>query len=235
MTPTRSRAKAQHLIAAALVLPALTPLLLSTSVIAGVTLIPTSVARAQTADDYLQAAKKLLGVKGREQEVIELATKALAIRESVDAYVYRAHAKSSLKDYQGSIADYTKLLEINPGDFRIYINRGNAKSKLGDYQSAMADYSKALEINPRNAYAYYNRGNAKNNLKDYQGAIADYSKTLEINPKDSYTLYNRGVAKNRLNDKRGACDDFKIAGSLGQQQVAQYLNSEEGAWCRNMQ
>ena len=82
---------------------------------------------------------------------------------------------------------------------------------------------------------YVDRGVAKYRLRDYQGAIADYSKAIEINPQYADAYNNRGIAKYMiLGDYQGACADYKKAVSLGHQSTAQYLNSEDGAWCRNL-
>ena len=45
---------------------------------------------------------------------------------------------------------------------------------------------------------------------------------------------NRGAAKRMLDDAKGGCADFKKAASLGSQVADQWLNSADGAWCRNM-
>ncbi|MDP6321101.1 MAG: hypothetical protein QF750_01950, partial [Prochlorococcaceae cyanobacterium ETNP14_MAG_5] len=64
---------------------------------------------------------------------------------------------------------------------------------------------------------------------------ADYNKTIAINPQYALAYNNRGNAKGiGLGDDQGACADYKKAASLGHQSAAQWLNSEGGAWCRNM-
>ena len=115
-----------------------------------------------------------------------------------------------------------------------YVDAGIEKGKSGDLQGAITDFNKAIEINPQDAYAYYNRGIAKEKSGDYQGAIADLNKAIEINPQYANAYNNRGIAKRKLGDDRGGCVDYKKAASLGNQGTAQWLNSEDGAWCRNM-
>ena len=199
----------------------------------GASVVASSI-QATTADDYLAQAKALLGKKGGERDVIKLAGEALATRQSAEAYFYRAYAKDDLGDKQGAIADLSQAIAINPRDANVYNNRGNAKSDLGDKQGAIADYNQALVINPQNAAAYNNRGNAKSDLGDKQGVIADYNQALAINPQIALTYYRRGKAKSDLGDKQGACLDYKKAASLGAPATAQWLNSDGGAWCRNM-
>ena len=85
-------------------------------------------------------------------------------------------------DYQGAIADFTKVIEIDLQSAVASSNRGNSKTGLGDLQGAIADYNMAIEINPKDAITHTNRGNVKDDLEDYQGAIADYTKVIDMNP-----------------------------------------------------
>ena len=178
--------------------------------------------QATTADDYLAQAKSLLGKQGSEQEVIRLSNQSLAIRQSDDAYYYRAYAKDDLGDKQGAIADYNQAIAINPQFANAYTGRGLAKYALGDKQGAIADYNQAIAINPQFALAYTNRGAAKNESGDNQGAIADYNQAIAINPQYANAWGARGLAKSQLGDRYGACEDMRKSASLGSP-VAQRL------------
>ena len=80
----------------------------------------------------------------------------------------------------GVIADFDKLIVINPRSADAYYNRGVAKDYKGDYDGAVADYDNAIEINPKDALAYNNRGNAKRHKGDYDGAITDFDKATRL-------------------------------------------------------
>jgi len=164
-------------------------------------------------------------------------TQALAINPQGDSYLFkaRADAKSDTGDKNGAIADYNQALIYNPEYIEAYISRGVAKSDLGDKQGAIADYNQVLAINPRNADAYNNRGVAKSDLGDKKGAIADYNQALDINPRYAEAYHNRGNDKYDLDDKQGACTDYRLAISLGNEATAEWIKTEEGAWCREMQ
>src|SRR5580700_6899245 len=69
---------------------------------------------------------------------------------SAENFVNRAIARDSKGDLDGSIADCTKAIELNPKFFIAYDNRGNAKRAKGDLDGAIDDYSKAIEIYPKN-------------------------------------------------------------------------------------
>jgi tetratricopeptide (TPR) repeat protein len=258
--------------------------------------------QATSADDYLVQAKALLGMKGREQDVIRLSNQVLATSQSAEAYSYRAFSKSALGDAQGAIDDLTQAIAIKPISAWTYDNRGVASNKIGNYLEAIndhtqalliepnfktayfnraiskdalgdklgsiSDFTQAIKIDPKYAYAYYNRGNvkrdlgdnlgaiddytqaiavdprdadyygnrgvARSDLGDRLGAINDYSQALTIAPQDALLYNNRAVAKEETGDRQGACSDYKKAASLGLIRTSQALETEAGAWCRNM-
>ena len=81
-------------------------------------------------------------------------TCALPILKSnyADAYTNRGNIKFKLKDYKGSIADYTKSIELISNDGSIYLNRGLAKFYNGDKNGGCLDWSKAGELGEENVY-----------------------------------------------------------------------------------
>ncbi|MDA9347062.1 tetratricopeptide repeat protein [bacterium] len=89
-------------------------------------------------------------------------------------------AKFNLKDYRGAIADYTRVIEIDPKYPKAYFNRGHSKGLLENYRGAIADYTKAIEIDPNDAAAYCNRGLSKLILDQTDGGCLDLSKAGEL-------------------------------------------------------
>ena len=153
----------------------------------------------------------------------------------VAALFNRASSRLDTGDYKGSISDYTNALEINPQNSDAYSHRCNAKNQLQDYQGAVDDCAKSIAIDPKNADAYSNLGRAKNALKDHQGAVADYNKAIDLDPQKGLYYSNRAIANYDLTgDLESACKDIKKAASLGMEYRVNYLNSEEGKWCREM-
>ena len=57
-------------------------------------------------------------------------------------------AKKKKGDFEGSIADHTKAIELKPDLAAAYNNRGNAKRAKGDLNGAIADYNKAIQLQP---------------------------------------------------------------------------------------
>jgi len=105
--------------------------------------------------------------------------------------------------------------------------------KKGSEQEVIRLANQALSSR-QSADAYFYRAYAKYDLGDKQGAIVDYNQAIAINPQFADAYNNRGTAKFDLGDKQGACADYKKAIALGLQSTAQWLQSDGGAWCRNM-
>jgi len=75
-----------------------------------------------------------------------------ACSPTAQEYLDRGVAKGKLGDHRGAIADFNKLIELDPGDASAYYNRGVSKHKLGDKNGACLDWSKAGELGLGEAY-----------------------------------------------------------------------------------
>jgi len=149
-------------------------------------------------------------------------------------YFDSALDKDEANDYYGAIADYSKVIELNPNYSDAYKNRGNSKDNLKDYYGAIADYTKAIELDPNNSAAYFLKGYSKNSLKDYYGAIADYTKSMELDPNNSDIIYfYRGVSKNSLKDYSGAISDYTKAIELYPNNATAYNNRAASKYFTN--
>jgi len=156
-------------------------MLLVTALSTASLLVSEAPARAEIpVDALLEKAKALQGKKGSEQEMIKLANQVLAIEQSVDAYFYRAYAKSALGDKHGAISDYNQAIGINPKDAAAYANRGTEKYALGDKRGAIDDYNEAISISPQNANPWGSRGLVKSELGDRIGACEDMRKSASL-------------------------------------------------------
>ena len=95
-------------------------------------------------------------------------------------YFDSAFNKNEAKDYYGAIADYSKVIELDPNNSDVYVNRGDSKNSLKDYYGAIADYTKAIELDPNNATAYNNRAASKYFANDLKGACEDAKKSASL-------------------------------------------------------
>jgi Tfp pilus assembly protein PilF len=101
---------------------------------------------------------------------------------------------SFMRDGHGrTMADYDKLIELDPDNSHAYHERGDFYYQMEEYSKAVADYNKAIQLNPSDALAYFNRAYAYGEIGEYDKAIADYSSAIELNPSDAQAYYNRSL------------------------------------------
>ena len=126
-------------------------------------------------------------------------------------YSNRGNSYSSLKDYQAAIADYTKIIDLQPDNAKSYFQRGNLRYSIKDYQGAIADYTEAIRIKSDDADFYFKRGDSRDQLEDYSGAIADYTEAIRLKPDYTKAYYYRGISKSKQKDYQAAISDYSQA------------------------
>lgn len=91
--------------------------------------------------------------KSREDYVIAIKdlTKTIEIDPEYmpgEVYKWRADSYNSIGEYPEAIADFTRAIEINPGDAVLYNDRGNAYLRSDRYNEAKEDYIRAVDLDP---------------------------------------------------------------------------------------
>jgi tetratricopeptide (TPR) repeat protein len=117
------------------------------------------------------------------------------------------------KDFDGSIADYTQSIALDPLPLT-YSNRGNAKRLKSDLNGAIADFTESLRLNPKYAPGFANRALVKDENKDIEGAIADLNRAIQLETNYTSAYTNRGLLYERKGDLQRARADFTKAVSL---------------------
>jgi tetratricopeptide (TPR) repeat protein len=125
-----------------------------------------------------------------------------------------ADCKEQLQDYDGTIAAYEKILEINPNEVFALKKIGYFKMQTGNSEDALKAYRKAIELDPGDAMTYNNRAYLYQTKKDYNNAIADYAKAIELDPSYIGAYVNRGVTEMEMGDFNAAKRDFEFCVKL---------------------
>jgi S1-C subfamily serine protease len=142
---------------------------------------------------------------------------------TADDFFITAGNKSQKGDYRGAIADYDRVLTLNPQFGEVYFRRGIAHSLLKNWQGAEADYTRAIEIEPRYFEAYLHRGNMRNILTNWRGAKSDFDGVISLNPSILSAYVGRGIALCELNDCQRGLKDFDLAISINPAYAEAYL------------
>ncbi|MBK9283464.1 MAG: tetratricopeptide repeat protein [Sphingobacteriaceae bacterium] len=181
--------------------------------------------------DYLNALK-LRGeirytMKDYTRAIPELDEAINAMPEKeIDYYYYklRAISKFNIRDYQGSIKDWSVVIDNDEKDEEAFTFRANAKINIGDNSGAIDDLDKAIKLNPKNPVNYCHRGIAKNQNKSYVEALKDMDQAIKLKFNYAEAYFRRACIKLNSKDKHGACDDLSKAESLGDPDAHKYFD-----------
>jgi tetratricopeptide (TPR) repeat protein len=98
------------------------------------------------------------------------------------------------KQYEASIAEWKKALELGPNEALAHNNLGVALAETGRVEEAIACYRKALELSPRYADAHNNLGEVLAGRRRLDEAIIQFEEALRIDPGHGMAHSNLGAA-----------------------------------------
>jgi tetratricopeptide (TPR) repeat protein len=135
---------------------------------------------------HIDEASNLLGIAGRESEVMQLAQLILDQSPNAKAYYFRGYAKDDLAGsrdttmMRDAISDFNHSILINPKDAKVYRARGYVNSKLSQYQEALQDYGNAIYLDPKDWQAYRNRATLLETLGKKSQACSDFKQAKAL-------------------------------------------------------
>jgi Flp pilus assembly protein TadD len=128
---------------------------------------------------------------------------------SADQYAQRGIARFQKSDFDGAIADFTKVIEMNGKDQEFcYYFRGMAYYRKGNSNQAIDDLSKAIAMKPDPRFLD-DRGNLLAKHGELDRALADLNKAIELAPQNAKAYGDRALIKLLNGDDPGAELDFK--------------------------
>ena len=138
--------------------------------------------------------------------------RALAIESThTDSLYGSARAEFKLEQWDASIQDFDRLINLIPKNATYYSERGVALHLSGDNHRALQDFDEGVRLEPDNPYRYSSRAYVKDRMQNYQGAIDDYTKAIELDPEDAIAYNNRGLVEEKLGYAQRAQQSFERA------------------------
>ncbi len=125
---------------------------------------------------------------------------------------------------QKALADFDKLIEINPNKAFYYSMRGSMYLDIGDYKRAIRDQNSAIKLNPQDAISFHSRGIAYYKLGNDEEALNDYNHAIKLNPKFARAYRSRGIYYEKLKKNDQALDDYNKAIELDPKFVEAYIS-----------
>ncbi|MGA2185190.1 MAG: tetratricopeptide repeat protein [Bryobacteraceae bacterium] len=92
--------------------------------------------------------------------------------------------------WEASLPEWTKAIELNPDDARAEMGLGSALAQTGRTGEAIAHYQRAREMDPGNPGPYAQLGVTLARMGRFDEAIPDLEKALAINPGDAGSQRN---------------------------------------------
>ena len=109
-------------------------------------------------------------------------------REEAAGYFRRGNAYFKLQNYERSIHDYSRAVEVFPEYIEAYYNRAIAYKLIDNYLKAVEDYSQIIEIAPNFVAAYAGRATLYTALNDHLSALEDMKMAARLGLKDMQDL-----------------------------------------------
>jgi len=110
------------------------------------------------------------------------------LREEAAIYFRRGNAYFKLQNYERSIQDYSRAIDVFPEYIEAYYNRAIAYKYVENYLKAIEDYSTIIEIAPNFVAAYAGRATLYTALNDLVSALEDMKMAARLGSKDIQDL-----------------------------------------------
>ena len=134
-----------------------------------------------------------------------------AFGQSAREYFQRGMRAYTDGNFQVSIYDFSKAIEVDPALGIAYNNRGVVLARAGNMQRAIDDFTMAIATNAKDAEAYNNRGRAYTSMGNLQQAVEDFSKAIAVDSLYLKAYKNRGSVYLDLKQYNRAWSDlFKV-------------------------
>lgn len=102
----------------------------------------------------------------------------------------RGAAYLKINKLRDAIADFDRLIEMDPDNARAYHLRGLAYEKKGDLDRALGDFNRSIDHNPEYGAAYFSRATLHNKMGDTEQATADMKMVTHLTEVNIETFAN---------------------------------------------
>ena len=131
---------------------------------------------------------------------------------------------ANLNDFENSITNFKKALDLSSVNIQSLNNYGNILSKKGDFFGAIRHFKKAIQINPNYYQGYNNLGNVYLKQSNYVNSLECYQKSLQIKTNQAETNSCIGVVYEKLDKLSKAEVYFKKALKIDFKNVNALIN-----------
>lgn len=173
--------------------------------------------------NYLKG-KELSKVEGKEDEAIELLSKAIELYDKhSQAYERRGFLNYILEKFHDAERDFSKAIQWDDGNAAAYLGRARLKMRRKDYNEALKDLkmaiAKSLALQDIHWHARRLKADCMIHLKDFKGAEfelrffnkKDFEKSSRNSRHEKASLYKYALVMKELKDQETALKYLKEA------------------------
>jgi serine/threonine protein kinase/Tfp pilus assembly protein PilF len=113
--------------------------------------------------------------------------------------------------FQNALADYSRAIEINPGEIDNWLARAQFYANTKQWDKAFAEDTALLEKWPENVRVRVQRGAFHLRQQEYRLAIEDFSAAIKLNPKETWAWHERAYCYAMLGEHENAIADLTQA------------------------
>jgi tetratricopeptide (TPR) repeat protein len=171
---------------------------------------------ARIVEKLEEAANDALAA-GDNERAIAVATVVIQLGKSqkVDPLLVRAIAHSRSGNLEAAISDYSKALELAPGNAVLLANRCWAYTQKGDLAQAARDCDEAVSAaGPQQWYSLQMRGQLHMRRANFVEAEKNFSEALRLVPDAIVALVSRAEAYEKLGQRERAVADYRKAAAM---------------------
>jgi tetratricopeptide (TPR) repeat protein len=149
---------------------------------------------ANTFDDYIAIARSaIFGDVLDTSKAVKFSSKALAAKNSQEAYFIRSIALSQLNQLDKALTDVTQAINLDNNNHIYISNRAIIHARRGDFKKAINDFNRALDIYPDDSEGLANRAEAHRQVGNLNQARLDIVKSLILSPNNPLSLNVKGA------------------------------------------
>ncbi len=167
---------------------------------------------AQTEIEATQTAKKLHAAGKFEEELAYIDRIITALPKSAKLWTMRGDANFELEEFEKTIEDCTKAIELDPTYGTAYLVRGIGLKSLGKFKESIADLKLAVKYDKTLIRAYLVMGVDHIRLKQWNEAVENLSTVIKLDKSkklEPLARFFRGAAYGNLQKYNLAVQDFE--------------------------
>jgi tetratricopeptide (TPR) repeat protein len=111
--------------------------------------------------------------------------------DMVQAYLHRGSAFGLLGNHDKSMADFNRVVELDPASVHGRIGRGHELANHGELDAAMRDFQRAIELDPNAVYAVVNVATIYELQGDWKRSLEYFERSVALAPEFSGAVGGR--------------------------------------------